>query len=93
MRDTTINVPSSSSQASTEDTNTGNTSPEGGEMAKNVGAANADVIVMPFKQSFDGIRICNPGDGSRDISAGIGNLKAGDLNTVSDLLDESNKYV
>jgi hypothetical protein len=56
MGDTAINVPSSSSQPSTQDTNTGNISAERGEITKNIGAANADVIVMSVKQFFD------PGD-------------------------------
>jgi hypothetical protein len=89
-----LNVPGSgSSQPSNEDPHVGSHSGEGGVVATEVSGAHPEFIVPPLKLFIDSVIVFNPGDGSRDISVGSGNLQAGELNKVSDLLEGSSKYL
>ncbi|MDR0742499.1 MAG: hypothetical protein LBE98_03475 [Puniceicoccales bacterium] len=79
------------SQPDLEEPGAGSTSGEGGEVAGKVAGANPECVVPPVNP-FNSIIVFHSGDGI-DASNGVGNLQFGDLNSISDLLDGSNKYI
>ncbi|MDR2776728.1 MAG: hypothetical protein LBB17_01635 [Puniceicoccales bacterium] len=81
----------SGSQPDLDAPGVGGPSGEGGEIAEKVGRATPEIIVPPVNP-FNSIIVFNPGDGL-DLDNTVGNLKSGELNKISDILDGSNKYV
>jgi hypothetical protein len=80
------------SQPDLEDPSTGGASGEGGEIADKVSRANPEAFVPPINPFNSIIMFHNPGD-KLDSANAVGNLKSGELNRISDVLDGSSKYV
>jgi hypothetical protein len=79
------------SQPDLEEPGAGSTSGEGGEVAGKVAGANPEYVVPPVNP-FNSIIVFSPGN-EIDSSNAVGHLQFGDLNSISDLLDGSNKYI
>jgi hypothetical protein len=64
-----------------------------GEPLSDVLTKVAPEIVVPPINLFHSIIVFNPVDNKVDTSNSVGNLRPGELNKISDILDGSNKYV